>query len=544
MDRDEFARQFIEKGKSSGASKNDVTMKLQVALNQYDSQFGQESGLGETPPSFLESMGQAIVKPAKDYGNMVLGAGYEAYRAGKSALGDTNAYYDSNKREDVKNPFLDQGEIDQFSDPKSATIEGTKRAIGAMSYVPGGTLPKAVLAGGMYAFSQVDDDAAVDDYVKETVIGGAGGALGYGASKLGGALWSKLTDKVSKIVSSKPVISEEIADKAAKHIIEKAAGTGSDGIPGVAESVYGSGFSFSKKGNAFEKLQPQQTFKTMLNDGVWGTPAQIVKTTNMVTGKDGVVSNIVKKSLDDLGTIDVPSNLISVNDITGKYTLLSGDDVNGLLVRLSKSAPGSTITGKEAGGLFRFQRDLEKEAYEVLSRNSSNGKALEFAKLQLDLASKLEGVLDDAINQSGAISQLAKDPAIIAFLDKNVSRNFAKRFAEAGGDLRLLRALQKDYYRMGKIAELASQENSALGKSMFKWIDQIPGIGATLSSLSSQAEAAIGTGLPVGARAISSKVGAPIQAGASRLGGIAGSMANQGAPIVGAASLGAVPPSL
>jgi len=265
----------------------------------------------------------------------------------------------------------------------------------------------------------------------------------------------------------------------------------------------------------------------------------------MVTGKDGVVSNIVRRSLDDAGgKIDVPSNLVNAEDLTGYFTALKPQDINSLSARLGKAAPGSTIMGKDANALFDFQKTLEKEAWDTLSRNISDSKAIEFAQAKLLFANRIEGVLDDAISKAGTSSQLAQDPAIITFLAKNVSDNFAKRFAETGGDLRMLRSLQKDYYRMGQIAELAQQENSSLGRAMFGWLNNIPAVGATLSALSKQGEAYLGTGVPVAMQ----NMGKAANAVGSGVSQAVGNTVQRMAPIMGSAAavegLGAVPPQL
>jgi len=503
------------------------------------------AGLGNTPPSLAQQIGTALVKPAKDYGKMVAGAGYEVYRAGKSALGDKNAYWDEKTRQNVPNPFLDQKELEQFSDPKSASLEGTKRAVGMMSYFPGGSLPKAVVAGTMYGFSQTPDSASVDEYVKDTIKGGAYAGAGYGIAKLGGAVWDKLVSKATSIMKT-PTISDEVADKTVKHILQKASDGSTIEAPGTAEAVYGSGFSFSKKGHAFETLKPQETFKTMIKDEVWGTPKTIIEKANKVTGENGVVSNLVKSGLDDLGTIELPNGLISADDITGRYTSLSNKDVNGLLTRLGKAAPGDTITGKSATSLFKFQQDLESEAYGVLARNSSNGKAVEFAKLQIELSKKIENALDQAIESSGTTVSRANDPAIVSYLADNVSPQFAKRFQEASGSLRGLRSLQKDYYRMAEIARLSSQENSSLGKTLFRWMDNLPVVGPTVSALSKQTEAYLGTGAPILANKIietTKNIPQSTAALANKSLGVVGSATKRVLPLVGA-SLGGVPPKL
>lgn len=522
------------------------------------------AGLGETPPSLAQQIGTALVKPAKDYGKMVAGAGYEAYRAGKSALGDKNAYWDEKTRQNVQNPFLDQKELEQFSDPKKASLEGTKRAVGMASYVPAGSLPKAILAGSMYAFSQVDDDAKIDQYVAETLTGGAGGALGYGITKLGGALWSKLTDKVAKIANSAPEISSEVADTASKRIMEKVAKSNTNDVVGVKERVYGSGLPFSKAGHAFDRLKPQETFKTMIEDGVYGTPAQILKKADMVTGENGVLSNIVKESLGQVGDVDIPSGILDLDSITGKYTTLGKKEIGDLTTRLGKSAPGGSISGKNAVDLFDFQRTLEKEAYDVLQKGSSSGKVTEFAQLKLDLAGKIEQSLDKAISESGISSELAKDPAIIEYLNKNVSKNLARKVTNSGGDLRQLRAIQKDYYRIAEIVRLNSQEGSSLGNNYFNNLIEkiIPAVGSSLSALSDEANTFVGTALPVAFDRLAKRAGPALNTVSSvagkvtsatgdtvnRLAPAFGSTVNRLAPLVGSqiinSGLGSKPPQL
>jgi len=205
MDREEFAKQFIQRGKSSGASKGDVTMKLQVALNQYDSQFGEEQASGGES-SFLGDIGKALVKPAVDYGKMVAGAAYEVPRGIKANLNqDYSGYMDEGGNE-IANPFLDQKEVEQFSDAGSASLEGTKRAAGMASYFMPASAAGAVGAGSMYGFSQTDDDAGAGEYAVNTGVGAVSGLAGYGASKVAGSVLSKgkkkVVDYASKSIKS------------------------------------------------------------------------------------------------------------------------------------------------------------------------------------------------------------------------------------------------------------------------------------------------------------------------------------------------------
>lgn len=565
MDREEFAKQFIQKGKQSGASKEDITKKLQVALNEYDS---QNSGMGQTPPSdpsFVQNIGSALIEPAKKYGNMVMGAMAEGVNKGTELYATKVKGIDPEAAREAiyskPNPFLNEKEVEQFSDPKRAAIEGTKRTAGMSSYfVPGGTSAKAAItsgavAGGLYGLSDTDEEATLADYVKNVTYGAAGGAAGasavHGLQTLSSKAIASITRKAQNILQSKPQIPDEIADKAVEKILSKASNAETGNVSSTAETVYGSGFNFSKKGQAFEKLKPQQTFKTMLQDKIWGTPGQISQKVNRVTGEDGVVSNIVKQGLNEIGdNIDIPSNLVSPEEVTGLYTTLTPKDVNSISVRLAKTAPGSSITGKDANKLFDFQQTLEKEAWDTLSRNISDSKALEYAQLKLLYASRIEQVLDKSIDQSGITTQLSKDPAIIAWLGDNVSENFARRFAETGGDLRALRSLQKDYVRMGRIVELSSQENSSLGKTMFKWVDQLPGVGPVISSVSNQIESVVGTGAPIltkSAMETANNVTRPIGQGLGQINTIMNKGASRIAPVVGASQmpgLGQTPPQL
>lgn len=401
---------------------------------------------------------------------------------------------------------------EKISDQGKIIGEGLKATAGAASYaIPAGAglsgaVTSGAISGGLETIASFDESMNVGDVVAGTLTGGILGGGIYGGTKiLKGTLKSAMS-AVNNTVST-PRIKAEAASEAAEKLLRSTQEGMNQKKPGWLEKTYSSAFPFSRKGYAFERLQPQETAAVMIKDGVWGKPNTIMTKAGVVTGKHGIVTGIVDEAMDKAGKrIEIPEGFLRSSDYDGIYTQLEGKDFRGLGLRIAKVA-GEAPTSSNASGLFKLQQQLEREAYDVVFSGVKEGRATEFAKLKIDVAKKLEQVLDREISKLGIAEELVDDPAIIALIHNEVSPQAARRFMETKGDLRLLRAFQKDYYRVGEMARLSTLEAPALGREyMGSLINRIPLVGKALQSAKDLVEPPMLTGGTVALDRLTGKI--------------------------------------
>lgn len=407
--------------------------------------------------------------------------------------------------------FVDK---DKVANQKEILREGTKATAGAASYtIPfGATIGSAIatgaLSGGLAGFADSDRGQEVVSTVAGSILGGVMGGTIKKAEFLAKDKLPGAVNYVRKLFNKKTEVDPQLAGEAATKIIRQAEKASGIKRPGVAENVYISSLPFSRYGNSYQRLKPDKAAQTMIEDGIWGGPNAITTKIDKVTGKNGVLSNIVEEALNKAGTLNnVDDAFLVPSVVEGKYTHLASSDVNALNMRLVKAAPGKEVYSKNASDLFDFQQTLESEAWNILSKDNAAGKEAEFAMLKLDMAQNIEEMIDAAISRAGTAKELTENPYIVKYLGENVSENLAKKVLQSGGDLRAIREMQKNYVRMGKIIELANRETSALGKSYFSWLSKIEVIGPIIQGIAKP----VGVGASTGTANVLSRSGSLVR---------------------------------
>jgi len=509
--KEEFAKKFIERGQQSGASKEEISKKLDLALKDYDNQFDNQPGM-------LKTIGKSFVDPLLEYGAMVGEAGYQAgkfvttpemRKASVPGLFGEASNEDLMKLAETK-PTAFMKEEALTGSRADIALEGAKRTAGAAAYaVPGGSglsgaVKVGVASGALAGFGASEKGEEIGSTIAGGILGGVISGTVYKGTSSIPQIYNKAKTKINHIMNKPPKVPKDLADGIAGKLIRNASEVYDQKVPGKAESIYSSGFRISKKNYAMERLKPQETAATMIEDGIWGSPQKIISKSNQVTGERGVLSGMIRESLKKYGDdVILPDDMITKSAIEGKYTTLTVDDVAGLNTRFAKAAPGGTVLGKDPSGLFNFQRTLEKEAFTTLTGKNPGEKTTEFALLKLDMARAIEKELDAVVEKSGVAAELSSDPVVLDWLADNISENLARKVNNSRGDLRVIRSLQKDYYRMGQIAQLSQQESSSLGSSFFGWINKIPVVGEAIEGMLSPFESMASTGAAVGIKNIS-----------------------------------------
>lgn len=172
---------------------------------------------------------KSIVQPFINTGKNIGGAGYELYRAGKSALGDQNAYVNQQTGKTVQNPFLNEEELTKVSQPLSLSKgSALRQQVGDSANIASYAVPfgkganvatKALIPGAAVgALNSATADASFSDVAK----GAAGGALFAGAAYGAGKLVKKVPNAFRK--QSEQVITRGIGNPVKQADIAKKSG--------------------------------------------------------------------------------------------------------------------------------------------------------------------------------------------------------------------------------------------------------------------------------------------------------------------------------
>lgn len=173
---------FIKGAFQSGLNPQQVSQAVRV-YRQKQPQRGMIGGI-------VKGVTQPFVNTAKNIG----GAGYEVYRAGKSALGDKNAYVNQDSGDVVQNPFLNEEELTKVSQPLSLQKgSALRQQIGDSANIASYAVPfgkganiatKALLPGAAVgAMNSATADASLGDIGMGALGGTAFAGATYGAGK-------------------------------------------------------------------------------------------------------------------------------------------------------------------------------------------------------------------------------------------------------------------------------------------------------------------------------------------------------------------------
>lgn len=191
---------FIKGAFQSGLNPQQVSQAVRV-YRQKQPQQGMIGGI-------VQGIAQPFVNTAKNIG----GAGYEVYRAGKSALGDKNAYVNQDSGEVVQNPFLNEQELTKVSQPLSLQKDSALRQqIGDSANIASYAVPfgkganvftKALLPGAAVgAMNSATADASIGDVAKGALGGAAFAGATYGAGQLIKKLPKSLESKSEDVIT-------------------------------------------------------------------------------------------------------------------------------------------------------------------------------------------------------------------------------------------------------------------------------------------------------------------------------------------------------
>ena len=204
-----------------------------------------------------------------------------------------------------------------------------------------GVLPRAATAagvGGVQGALQGQAQAATEsndvlDMVKRTLKGAGAGAVTSGLLEGATGLLSKKTP-VPKLESEMDNIDRIIYG--AENPVQKRKAA-ADGFI----KLYQSAFPFSKKSNAFERLKPAETVDDMIRYGITGDSAAIKQKAAKITGKDGVLTNIVNEAIEltpDKTGVKLPT--VKTSDFANQFSELDDNKINEQILRLTKLKPG------------------------------------------------------------------------------------------------------------------------------------------------------------------------------------------------------------
>lgn len=308
-----------------------------------------------------------------------------------------------------------------------------------------------------------------------------------------------IADDTIKTPTSRPT------NPAVERILSKADEVGQDkGVSQMARNVYQSVLNFSKKNKSFERLKPNQAVATMIEDGISGTPDQIMSKLEKTTGTRGVLNNVVNEAIADtkipfdVGDFNKVQEVITSSS-KGRYGELTPEDFKAVSKNLNDLPQ---IEGREPGirdlsRMLQFERQLQAEAQQHrINGLSGDVRSKELAIFKSEVADEVADIIDSKVKNVGSIDNY-KTPEIVNYIRDNISANLAAKFQEAK-TISELRSLQRDYVRMNQIMELVMQEPSSLGRNLFRVGSQIPVVGSILDTVAQQVAIPVATKSAIG----------------------------------------------
>lgn len=216
-------QQYQQKYGTAPSVSQPTSQPIKMTRAQYEQKYNTSVSQPKQPGivgSVIKSITSPFINTAKNIG----GAGYELYRAGKSALGDKNAYFNQNTREVVKNPFLNEEELTKVSKPLSLDKGSSLRqqvsdsaniAAWAVPVGKGATVTSKFIApsAGIGALTSLNPNVNMDMLPEEIAKGAAGGVASAGLLFGAGKVAKPLLNRFGRSLAS---ISDTLGAKAQK----------------------------------------------------------------------------------------------------------------------------------------------------------------------------------------------------------------------------------------------------------------------------------------------------------------------------------------
>lgn len=411
----------------------------------------------------------SIINPIKDAGvntyNRIGGAGYELNRSKNMAaadlmskLGMTNLADKNLQQASNTNPFLKTEEdIATATDPMQIAKDSAN------------ILSLAVPAGKANVFGKT----VAPSLMKSSAISGLLGGFGASDSEdIAGAGVDALTGGATGIVGGK-VLGKLLGGKGSKAVGDTGQELVTDILqegtrkatkkPGVLPTtIFNNQFIIPTRSNRM--INPKKVSEKMVEYGVSGSFDDMTRVADTVTGKDGMLSKVVRDSIAGIDTgIDVSQALKSATTIAGKKAALDDNVVNKALRIIRDTIPvGGVDTKSNALDVMDAVRELERlghaEAAKTASGGIPNPVADDLADIYLGVAEELEDGIGKAMNKTKLIEQF-KTPEIFEELNA-ISPKLAKEFQEAT-TIEDLRRLQSPFVKLKNMIKLTDQQSTS-----------------------------------------------------------------------------------
>lgn len=198
---------------------------IKMTRAEYEQKYNTTPSVSQPKkPGLVSSVVKSITSPFINTAKNIGGAGYELYRAGKSALGDKNAYYNQDTRTVVKNPFLNEEELTKVSKPLSLDKGSALRqqasdsaniAAWAVPVGKGASVTSKFIAPGasIGALTSLDPNVNMNELPEQIAKGAAGGVASAGLLFGAGKVAKPLFNRFGKSLAS---LSDTLGAKAQK----------------------------------------------------------------------------------------------------------------------------------------------------------------------------------------------------------------------------------------------------------------------------------------------------------------------------------------
>ena len=206
---------------------------------------------------------------------------------------------------------------------------------------------------------------------------------------------------------------------------------------------------FKSQFNVPDKVARRAQFdkrsEELIKHGVGGNMDDMIATSDYVTGRDGVLSNIHKQAIKSIGK-DVDSNvaLDAAKKAIEEASEIDSNEANRITKFISsRLKPAGKVGTTSAVDAFDLVRELEATGYQYLNSSTAltpNIGSEQKGKIYIAAANALKDQIDDITFQEGTLSRFKTPENINAM--KLVSNRLATQFknAKSSSDLRRIQA--------------------------------------------------------------------------------------------------------
>jgi hypothetical protein len=446
MTRDEFSKEFLDRGTKQGIPTEELRVKFRQALADFDKSQGitprKDVSKSNTGNPVIDWIGNNVAPTVQNVSRMI-------------------------PDQITNNLPTTMGTVAGMVTSPMRLIPGIGRTLNAVGTGVGtgtGELIKNqidVLQGDNPNIGMEDtwltkpkemfETTVADPYRTGAVAGATSLAFDYATDN---PIVNPIKAKIKDVLVNNPV--SQGASKIIQSMIPK------------SKDVFASMFKLPSSMKIFKRINPQEVSEEMVNYNLGGkTLDEMDDVVNTVTGKEGIFPKMTRAVVDQIdGLIDNGSAISDAKSVLSTSTELNKLQEQKVLLKIQKVIDNHLVTAtgeKVPLDAFQAQKDLENIAYSAIAKGTdAQGTVSRLAQQEADAY----------LAAADALSENIKNKITPEMID-SVKEKYAKQVGDTLGDYGLkkfmaikdidgFRAFQKNWVRLGQMIDYTKMINGGL----------------------------------------------------------------------------------